>query len=109
MIGRALVLALACTAAHAEFKDGNRLLAQLNSTGSEYLNGLGYVTGVADTLFGVVQCAPSNVTAGQIADMVRNYLENTPSVRHHSADRHVYMVLKAAWPCPERRGRSADL
>ena len=98
-----------CSLVHAEFKDGNRLLSQLNSTGMEYMNALGYVTGVADTLYGVTHCAPANVTAGQITDMVRNYLENVPATRHHSADRHVHHVLKSAWPCPERGRRGSDL
>ena len=103
-------LALVCAPALAEFKDGNRLLSQLNTgTGSDYMNALGYITGVADVLYGVTHCAPPNVTAGQITDMVRNYLDNFPATRHLSADRHIHHVLKSTWPCPERNRRGADL
>jgi hypothetical protein len=96
-------LALAAGPAHAYFKDGNKLLSELNSnSGSNVLpaTGLGYITGVADALYGITNCPPENVTAGQIRDMVRNYLENTPAVRHLPANQVVSHVLKSVWPCP---------
>jgi hypothetical protein len=100
---RALILALACTSAQAEFKDGNSLLSLLKDPA--YFNqgyAMGYVVGVADMGLGVVHCAPPNTTAGQLNDMVKNYLENTPAERHLTGDIVVNRVLKAVWPCPKK-------
>lgn len=106
----ALVAALAGSA-HAEFVDGNKLLQLLqgedrkNTDGiSDFLQGLGYITGVSDTMRGVVHCPPNNITAGQLTDMVKNHLLANPELRHHTGDRLVGFVLKRAWPCPERKG-----
>lgn len=103
----ALLAALAGTA-HAEFFDGNRLLNRLQGEerrdAADFLQGLGYVTGVSDALRGVVHCPPDNITAGQISDMVKQYLVNNPEVRHQTGDRIVGFVLKRAWPCAERKG-----
>lgn len=100
-----LVVGAACAGAHAEFKDGNKLLSELNSE-VYYTKGvaMGYIMGVADAVSGVTHCAPPNVTAGQINDMVKNMLENTPSIRHWTADVIINYVLKSTWPCPKGRG-----
>ena len=98
-----LILLAFCGSAHAEFQDGNKLLSLLKD--SSYFNqgyGLGYIAGIADMGIGVVHCAPSNATAGQINDMVKNYLENSPADRHLSGDVVVNKVLKAVWPCAKR-------
>lgn len=97
-----LALALAAGAAHAEFKDGNKLLSQIQSSGAEYGIALGYVTGVADATVGIYHCPPPNITAGQVTDMVKLHLEQHPDKRHLSADTHVVYVLKSAWPCPKK-------
>lgn len=101
-----IALSISFGAAHAEFWDGNRLLQRLESS-SMYDQGtaIGYIMGVADALFGVTQCAPSNVTAGQIQDMVRNYLVNVPAERHNTADIIVSRVLRNSWPCADRQQR----
>lgn len=100
----AAALVALCATAHAEFKDGNKLLADLNGTGSVLpAVGLGYVMGVVDAYGGITHCPPENVTAGQIRDMVRNFLENTPSIRHLPANDIVGHVVKKAWPCAETR------
>ncbi len=103
---KAIILMLALAgSAHAEFKDGNNLLSDMRDS-SYYVQGvaLGYVTGVADVGVGVIHCAPSNLTAGQLHDMIKNYLENTPAERHLSGDTIVNKVLKTMWPCPKRGG-----
>jgi hypothetical protein len=41
---------------------------------------------------------PSNVEAGQIFDVVKNYLEKHPEKRHQSASSLVMMALKEAFP-----------
>lgn len=94
-----LVLAILAGSAHAEFIDGNKLLADMSGTNGLQMSALGYVMGVADTLNGVVVCMPTNVTSGQISDMVQNYLTNVPRERNSSGDVIVAKVLKAAWPC----------
>jgi hypothetical protein len=106
---RALIcLLLASGAAHAEFKDGNRLLAQIRGDSHDYVHAVGYIAGVADALHGAVYCPPPTITAGQITDMVKQHLEASPSVRHLSADQHVTYVLKRAWPCAEQSQRRGN-
>lgn len=100
---KALILAMFCTVAQAEFQDGNKLLSDLQSSYIENrMYGLGYIIGVADMGRGYINCMPENATAGQIRDMVKNYLENTPAERHITADILVNRVLKAVWPCAKR-------
>lgn len=94
--------------AYAEFKDGNKLLAQLRGDSMDYVHALGYVIGIYDALQGVTHCPPANVTAGQVADMVRQHLEAAPSLRHLTGDRHVSYVLKRAWPCADSRRNNRD-
>ena len=63
-----IALAIACSAgAHAEFKDGNKLLSELNHE-VFYTRGvaMGYIMGVSDAGAGAIHCAPPNVTAGQV-------------------------------------------
>ena len=97
-----LILALLCGSAHAEFWDGNKLHNHLSGTTGEQLLGLGYVMGVADSLQHVTFCPPANVTAGQVRDMVANYLNNVPADRHLTADGLINKVLKGVWPCAQR-------
>ena len=102
----AAAIVVACNA-HAEFKTGNELLADLNAP-DFFSRGvaLGYVMGSFDVGQGLLHCPPTHVTAGQVQDMVRNYLTNIPAERHLSADTLVNKVLKATWPC-RSSGRSS--
>lgn len=98
-----LSMALLCGVAHAEFYTGNDLLQRLNSDIlAERSAAIGYIMGVADSGHGVSYCPPEAVTSGQMRDMVRNYLTNTPAVRHLSADSLVTHVIKSSWPCAAR-------
>ena len=103
-----IALAMLSGAAHAEFWDGNKLHSNFTGTQGEQLLALGYIMGVADTLQNVVFCPPTNVSAGQLRDMVSNYLANVPADRHLSAEGIVGKVLKSVWPCAQRppAGRS---
>lgn len=94
-----MAILLGATSAQAEFKDGNKLLSQMQGTTMEQMIAMGYVTGVADALHGVVACPPANVTAGQLNDMVLKYLENFPQTRSFSGDVIVQRVLVTVWPC----------
>jgi len=96
------IAVLVCASAHAEFKDGNMLLSDMNGSPISQMNALGYVTGVADALNRVTFCPPSGINAGQINDVVKLYLENNPANRHNTADRIVNHVLKTVWPCAQR-------
>jgi hypothetical protein len=103
---RAIILvALLSGAAHAEFKDGNKLHSDLNGDVYDRMHAMGYIVGVFDMGRNVIHCGPANVTAGQINDMVKNYLENVPADRHLTGDTIINKVLKAVWPCA-RKGNS---
>ncbi len=100
-----LCAALLAGPSHAFFKDGNKLLSELNNNpGTSLLPavGIGYIVGVTDALYGITHCPPENVTAGQIRDMVKNYLENTPAIRHLPANQIIVAVLRGVWPCAEK-------
>ena len=99
------IAALMCGAAHAEFFSGNDLLAKINSADAyDRALAIGYVIGVFDARSGADHCPPSNVTSGQVRDMVRSHLEATPATRHFTADVQVRYVLSKAWPCPKKHG-----
>ena len=102
-----LALALFAGAAQAGFRDGNKLLEELNSD-IPFSRGIasGYIIGVVDAGDGVNHCVHANVTAGQIRDMVKNHLESYPAIRHYSADLAIYYVLKSTWPCEKKRGNA---
>jgi hypothetical protein len=89
----------------AQFKTGNKLYEQITSSSQmEQMNAVGYVMGVSDTLQWALVCAPSTVTAGQLVDMTKLYIERVPARRHLAADMLIMEVLRAAWPCKERSG-----
>lgn len=94
---------LTCASAHAEFFTGNDLLQKLNGAHLDQMVGLGYVMGVFDATRGAEHCPPDNITAGQVKDMVKLHLENTPATRHFVADVQVRYVLSKAWPCADKK------
>ncbi len=90
-------------AAQAQFLDGNKLLSNLKESDAFSRGmGMGYVLGVYDFGAGTLYCAPSNATAGQMKDMIMNYLENIPAERHISADITIMKVFKTVWPCGKK-------
>lgn len=98
-----IIAAMICGAAQAEFMDGNKLLADMQSLdSSDRLFAMGYIAGVADAGRGTHSCPQPNVTIGQMRDAVRQHIESTPTLRHHAADVIVNYVLNKAWPCPKR-------
>jgi len=99
-----ILIATVTLPASAEFMDGNKLLADFQDQGVvPQMHSLGYVKGVADAHLGLVHCAPSNATGGQMRDMVRDYLIQNPGQRHHTGDLVIARVLGTKWPCPSRR------
>ena len=97
-------LALVCSTAHAEFRDGNKLLSEIVSDNYQAnALALGYIMGVADVGYGANHCAPGSVTSGQMRDMVRNWLTENPQFRHFMGDVIVGGVLRNTWPCAEKK------
>lgn len=97
-IAAAALVAL-CATAQAAFWDGNTLHSHLNGNTSEQILASGFIMGVADSLHGDVQCAPSNVSVGQVRDMVAGFLGRVPNARHLPAHALVAYVLINTWPC----------
>lgn len=95
----------------AEFYTGNDLYTRLNDTNSvvNQMVALGYVIGVYDVGVRVIFCPgrESGITAGQINDMVRNWLYANPQRRHESAEKLVLDIFKQTWPCANRNSRGA--
>ena len=92
----------------AAFRSGNELLSDMNSD-SAFSRGLalGYIMASADMARHVWFCPPSDgggITAGQIHDMVRNYLTNNPAIRNRAADVLLIEILGAWYPCKNRGG-----
>lgn len=104
----AIILAMLASSAHAEFMTGNKLLELMQEKDSPTRSSfsIGYVIGVSDSGAGAVHCAPQDVTAGQVRDLVKAYLEQSPAVRHLPADTIILSLMKTAWPCA-RKGGSA--
>jgi hypothetical protein len=91
--------------AHAEFWDGNKLLTSMTDENATSQGlALGYIIGAADAQMGKVFCTPaSNVTGGQIQDIVKNWLYANPSLRHYTADTIVGYSLSLAFPCAAKK------
>jgi hypothetical protein len=99
-----LATALLAGSAHAEFLSGNELLSRINGTGIDQALALGYVMGVFDVQHSSGVCPPGQVTAGQVRDIVKNYLERTPQNRHMTADVLTLVALGIVWPCKQQKG-----
>ena len=100
-----LLFAMLALPAQAQMITGNRLHEEMQKPNSDNIAWAftrGYVAGVHDSQTGISICAPSTSNLGQMSEMVKNYLENTPSVRHFSADSLVFYVLKTTWPCAKK-------
>ena len=94
--------------AHAEFMSGNDLLSKMQADVMDKMYALGYVIGVSDSAENISVCSPDNIKAGQVYDIVQNFLEANPAIRHHSADIIIRSKLEALWPCKQQgksRGR----
>ena len=91
-------------AAHADFKDGNKLYNQITSSNSiDQMVALGYITGVSDSYDGIFFCIVGGVTAGQEVDVVRKHLFQNPELRNQEAIVLVSAAFGAAWPCPTKQ------
>lgn len=95
-----LLLALALPA-HAQYMSGNDLLERLNDNDSAVKRSvaLGYILGVADGLDGQEVCVQRSVQAGQVRDVVHQWLRDNPALRHLPAAAIVAGSLSRVWPC----------
>ena len=97
--------------ARAEFLTGNDLYQRLTSNNiGEQMYALGFVVGAYDMGVHVFFCprTEAGITAGQVQDIVRNYLYANPGQRQRNADALVRDALKEVWPCQNRTpGRGA--
>ena len=103
----AILLFLPLTA-KADFWTGNDLYNKLSSSEViERVNAIGYVVGIYDAGVNSVFCPKTEqgITAGQIRDMVHNWLSYNPQRRHEPAERLVFQIYKQNWPCPVRGSR----
>lgn len=88
---------------HVAFRSSNALYkdctAQTNDLVARSLC-LGYVAGAADMLDEMkVTCRPTEVTVGQMRDIVVNYHRDHPESRHYAAPDEVSAVLAKTFPC----------
>ena len=98
-----LLAAMLATSAHADFQSGNEILNNINS--DNYYskgNAMGYIMGVVDAYSGIYICPPATITGGQIQDIVKSYLVQTPSVRHQGASGLVYTAMVEFFPCKKK-------
>jgi hypothetical protein len=98
-----VLAALLATSAHADFKSGNEILENINS--DNYYNkgnAMGYIMGVVDAYSGIYICPPATITGGQIQDIVKSYLAQTPATRHTGASVLVYSAMVEFFPCKKK-------
>ena len=103
-------LLVICSTAQAQFWDGNKLLERMNGTQGDKWVAIGYIMGAADAGHGSLFCPPvPTITAGQVNDMVKAALEQTPAIRHLPGDVLVTATLAIAWPCKKGNGGGRQL
>lgn len=68
---------------------------------------LGYIQGLTemDSLEGKTMCVPSEVTNGQVMDVILNFLEKYPENRHKSAAVLTSFAIWEAFPCPQKKDK----
>jgi hypothetical protein len=70
--------------------EGNVLHEQCQASDAKYLECIAFIVGVSDAMQlsqhavhkGARACLPTNATSGQLAEVVRLYLERNPQERH---------------------------
>ena len=114
MTSRAILVAVVFSAlvaggqATAEIIDGNKLLADCQDgdnpnareSTTKWGTCFGYISGVADALVPAgLYCMPGGATAGQIAEVVKLYIQNHPEKRYMSAPKLTVDALSERFPC----------
>ncbi len=102
---------LVSTSTFANYETGNTLYAKLISdSGIDRMYSAGVIVGVVDGLDqtrknGFCFSVPDQVTVGQLSDIVRSFLKDSPSVRHYKAGSLIQAALDKAFPCPSSSSR----
>ena len=100
----ALAIVLLAGTAEAQFRDGNKLLGELQADNIvEKMFAVGYVTGVADSMNQSLYCLQNGMTVGQISDTIKVALERTPQIRNEPADVLIVAILSKHYPCKGRK------
>lgn len=115
-----LAISVALFASTAEaYSSGNELLSAFESdtrrnSAVMYVKGVslalaeGYMLGVMSATPGVSAteamekvgyCLPTSVTVGQVADVVRKYLQDNPATRHQYPNALIKFALSETFPC----------
>jgi hypothetical protein len=94
------------------YRTGNQLLSSLQDWSKpqpantvDAAAGAGYVLGIADALNGNPRqggarfCLAKNVTAVQLTEAVRAFLQKNPQHHHRAAADSVILALAEAFPC----------
>lgn len=106
-------LFLICGKADAQYMDGNMLMEQCTA---KKAGCVAYIIGVVDaqqsqdeTVDSITApakkqfiCRPSNVTGGQLMDVVTKHLTERPAERHWPAAVLIRNAMVAAFPCRQR-------
>ena len=95
-----LLFATAVGPASATFVTGNDLLRECKS--QVRLLALGYTAGVADLMESFrtnMICIPKEATVGQLTDVICQYIEQNPGLRHENADYLALSALGDTFPC----------
>lgn len=112
----AVIFLAQCSHLQAQTYTGNDLLAALNDpahrfSASRYVNGVADGLDYAYMLGGLMAnpdlpkkkldyfCYPDGVTHGQVTDIVRQHLVDSPAERHRSATYLIGSALVKAFPC----------
>jgi hypothetical protein len=109
LISLACFVALVANApAHAQFMDGNKLLAFCQEQPGGFGDGIcaGYAAGVADGLVASQALPPGGIcmsnaaTVRQARDLILKHIQDNPQTRHGSAGFMGAVALATAFPCP---------
>lgn len=94
---------------HAGFKTGNDIYKDLMDTDSvvAQMYVLGFIAGVHDSFSGDSICTNTNVTAGQLRDIVKKYLQERPEMRDLGGAILVLIALAQAFPCAKKKGNKS--
>lgn len=91
--------------ANAAFISGNQLFQRINGDGYDKTFAIGFITGVHDAYEDDTICTGQHVTAGQLRDVVKKYLEDNPASRDIAAVVLVLVALGSAFPCNKKGKR----
>lgn len=103
------------TPATAQTQTGNDLFRICNAERSsptflqEDAQCAGYLSGALDSLltFGIAEkngiCVPTGIELGQVRDLVRNFLNTYPQLRHQSGTTIVMGALYTGFACKNQR------